>query len=131
MLLSYGASSFLPRSNSNASATLERRRGHHDSRVGVRRIRLVHSNPHLRCPTSGNQPSPPVRQVGDTAGAIQHYELADTHCVEVPRMLFERDRVEDLEDYITQVNTLIVAFYMVNRLTSAPTLVHLTHVPIS
>lgn len=42
-------------------------------------------------------------QVGDTAGAIQHYELAGTHCVEVPRMLFERDRVEDLEEYITQV----------------------------
>ena len=45
-------------------------------------------------------------QVGDTAGAIRHYEVAGTHCVEVPRMLFERDRVEDLEDYITQV-----AFY--------------------
>lgn len=42
-------------------------------------------------------------QVGDTVGAIQHYELAGTHCVEVPRMLFERDRVEDLEEYITQV----------------------------
>lgn len=42
-------------------------------------------------------------QVGDTAGAIQHYELAGTHCVEVPRMLFERGRVEDLEEYITQV----------------------------
>lgn len=42
-------------------------------------------------------------QVGDTAGAIQHYEMAGTHCVEVPRMLFERDRVEDLEEYITQV----------------------------
>lgn len=36
-------------------------------------------------------------------GAIRHYELAGTHCVEVPRMLFERDRVEDLEEYITQV----------------------------
>ena len=43
-------------------------------------------------------------QVGDTAGAIQHYELAGTHCVEVPRMLFERGRVEDLEEYITQVS---------------------------
>lgn len=44
-----------------------------------------------------------INQVGDTAGAIQHYELAGTHCVEVPRMLFERGRVEDLEEYITQV----------------------------
>lgn len=44
-----------------------------------------------------------MTQVGDTAGAIQHYELAGTHCVEVPRMLYERGRVEDLEEYITQV----------------------------
>ncbi|CAM9512421.1 unnamed protein product, partial [Sphacelaria rigidula] len=44
-----------------------------------------------------------LEKVGDTAGAIHHYEKAGTHCVEVPRMLFERDRVEDLEQYITQV----------------------------
>ncbi|CAN0099903.1 unnamed protein product, partial [Scytosiphon promiscuus] len=44
--------------------------------------------------------------VGDTAGAIQHYELAGTHCTEVPRMLFERGRVDDLEDYITQGNNV-------------------------
>lgn len=48
--------------------------------------------------------SDPGNQVGDTAGAIQHFELAGTHCVEVPRMLFERDRVEDLEEYITQAS---------------------------
>lgn len=50
-------------------------------------------------------------QVGDTAGAIQHYELAGTHCVEVPRMLFERGRVEDLEEYITQV-PIILSFLL-------------------
>ncbi|CAM9220844.1 unnamed protein product, partial [Hapterophycus canaliculatus] len=44
--------------------------------------------------------------VGDTGGAIQHYELAGTHCTEVPRMLFERGRVEDLEEYITQGNNI-------------------------
>lgn len=42
-------------------------------------------------------------KVGDTVGAIQHYEQAGTHCAEVPRMLFERQRVDDLEDYISQV----------------------------
>lgn len=52
---------------------------------------------------------PVPNQVGDTAGAIQHYELAGTHCVEVPRMLFERGRVEDLEEYITQVSLFQLA----------------------
>ncbi|CAM9516830.1 unnamed protein product, partial [Phaeothamnion confervicola] len=42
-----------------------------------------------------------LEKVGDTAGAIHHYERAGTHRVEVPRMLFEKNRVAALEDYVT------------------------------
>ncbi|KAG5176880.1 putative intraflagellar transport protein 140 [Tribonema minus] len=38
--------------------------------------------------------------LGDTEGAIKHYEDADTHRTEVPRMLLERGRLGELEAYI-------------------------------
>lgn len=41
-----------------------------------------------------------LESLGNVEGAIQHYEISDTHRAEVPRMLYHRDRVEDLEDYV-------------------------------
>lgn len=41
-----------------------------------------------------------LERVGDTAGAIKHFEAADTHAKEVPRMMFEKGRMADLETYI-------------------------------
>jgi intraflagellar transport protein 140 len=40
-----------------------------------------------------------LERVGDAAGAIRHYESAGTHKTEVPRMLFDKGRLGDLEDY--------------------------------
>jgi intraflagellar transport protein 140 len=41
-----------------------------------------------------------LEAIGDDAGAISHYEAAQAHRHEVPRMLFDRGRVEDLERYV-------------------------------
>ena len=41
-----------------------------------------------------------LESVGDTSDAILHYELAQTHVTEVPRMLFELDRMDELESYV-------------------------------
>ncbi len=35
--------------------------------------------------------------MGDVTGAIRNYEAAETHRTEVPRMLFDKGRLEDLE----------------------------------
>ncbi|CAM9286859.1 unnamed protein product [Discosporangium mesarthrocarpum] len=45
-----------------------------------------------------------LEKVGDLKGAIRHYELASTSNKEVPRMLFERNRFENLEDYISHAS---------------------------
>ena len=41
-----------------------------------------------------------LESVGDTAGAIKHYELSDTHRYEVPRMLYDSQHLDELEAYI-------------------------------
>lgn len=41
-----------------------------------------------------------LESIGDVDAAIQHYENSDTARTEVPRMLFDLGRVEDLEDYV-------------------------------
>ncbi|CAM9303274.1 unnamed protein product, partial [Laminaria digitata] len=71
-----------------------------------RALEVAEANDRINLSTTHQLYAQHLEKVGDTAGAIQHYELAGTHCVEVPRMLFERDRVEDLEDYITQGNNV-------------------------
>lgn len=45
-----------------------------------------------------------LETTGDTAGAIRNFERADTYKTEVPRMLFDQKRMDDLEDYIFQGN---------------------------
>jgi len=41
-----------------------------------------------------------LESVGDTPGAIKHYELAEAHRYEVPRMLYDSQQLDDLEAYI-------------------------------
>jgi len=41
-----------------------------------------------------------LEQCGDVAAALHHFKEADTHRVEVPRLLFERKRLGDLEQYV-------------------------------
>jgi intraflagellar transport protein 140 len=41
-----------------------------------------------------------LESINDIEDAIQHYELADTHVTEVPRMLYHLNRIEELEDYV-------------------------------
>jgi intraflagellar transport protein 140 len=53
---------------------------------------------HLK--TTHHQYAQHLEAVGDVAGAIEHYERADTHRTEVPRMLFAQERLAELEDYV-------------------------------
>ncbi|CAN0370045.1 unnamed protein product [Pylaiella littoralis] len=71
-----------------------------------RALEVAEANDGINLSTTHQLYAQHLEKVGDTASAIQHYELAGTHCVEVPRMLFERGRVEDLEEYITQGNNV-------------------------
>jgi intraflagellar transport protein 140 len=41
-----------------------------------------------------------LEHIGDTASAITHYELSETHKHEVPRMLFDSQHINELEQYI-------------------------------
>ena len=40
--------------------------------------------------------------IGDISGAIKAYEQADAHQTEVPRMLFELERLQELEGYVNR-----------------------------
>ena len=48
---------------------------------------------HLK--TTHHQYAQHLEAVGDIAGAIEHYERADTHRTEVPRMLFAQERLAE------------------------------------
>ena len=62
----------------------------------------THDRIHLK--TTHHQYAKYLETIGDTAGAIRNFERADTYKAEVPRMLFDLQRMEDLEDYIMQGN---------------------------
>ena len=53
---------------------------------------------HLR--TTHHRYAKHLEEYGDVQGAITHYEKANTHRTNVPRMLFEMRQVGDLERYI-------------------------------
>ena len=40
--------------------------------------------------------------MGDFRGAIKEYERAKTHSYEVPRMMFDTNRMVELEEYINK-----------------------------
>jgi intraflagellar transport protein 140 len=41
-----------------------------------------------------------LESIGDIESAVQHYELSGNARTEVPRMLFDNERLDDLEDYV-------------------------------
>lgn len=41
-----------------------------------------------------------LEKIGDSTGAMEHYEAANSHRYEVPRMLFDAERLDDLQSYI-------------------------------
>ena len=41
-----------------------------------------------------------MESVGETAAAIEHYELSETARAEVPRMLYQLNKMDELEDYV-------------------------------
>eukprot|EP00854_Cymbomonas_tetramitiformis_P005426 gene5426-6578_t len=41
-----------------------------------------------------------LESIGDTPGATSAYEMSETHRAEVPRMLYENNMLEELEEYI-------------------------------
>ena len=62
----------------------------------------AHDRIHLR--TTHFQYAKHLESMSDFRGAIKHYEASDTHRFEVPRMLFDAQRVADLELYVNQQN---------------------------
>ena len=61
-----------------------------------------HDRIHLK--TTHHKYAKYLELTGQTAAAIRNFERADTYKSEVPRMLFDQNRMEDLEDYIMQGN---------------------------
>ena len=47
-----------------------------------------------------------LETLGELEDAMEHFEEAGTHVTEVPRMLFELDRMDDLEDYVNRPEKL-------------------------
>ena len=65
-------------------------------------VATAHDRIHLR--TTHFQYAKHLETMGDFRAAIKHYEASDTHRFEVPRMLFDAQRVADLELYVNQQN---------------------------
>ncbi len=42
-----------------------------------------------------------LESIGEVTSAIEHYQLSDTAKSEIPRMLFLLNRIEELEDFVT------------------------------
>ena len=61
-----------------------------------------HDRIHLR--TTHYQYARHLESLGDTTGAIRHFEQSDTHRTEVPRLLCASNYIDDLEDYVQQRN---------------------------
>jgi len=55
---------------------------------------------HLK--TTHHQFAKHLEDVGDISSAVKHFEHADTHRTQVPRMLSDRKRLTDLEEYIAR-----------------------------
>jgi intraflagellar transport protein 140 len=67
-------------------------------------IEIANVQDRIHLKTTHHQYAKYLETIGDTAGAIRNFERADTYKTEVPRMLFDQQRMEDLEDYIMQGN---------------------------
>jgi len=62
------------------------------------KVAAKHDRIHLK--TTHYQFARHLEHLGDTAQAITHYEQSHTHKHEVPRMLFDSQRISELEQYI-------------------------------
>jgi intraflagellar transport protein 140 len=69
-------------------------------------IEIATKSDRIHLKTTHHQYAKYLETIGDTAGAIRNFERADTYKTEVPRMLFDQTRIEDLEDYIMQGNDI-------------------------
>ncbi len=67
-------------------------------------LEIADSNDRIHLKTTHHQYGKYLESIGDTSGAIRNFERADSYKNEVPRMLFDQGRMEDLEDYIMQGN---------------------------
>ena len=67
-------------------------------------IEIANNEDRIHLKTTHHQYAKYLESIGDTAGAIRNFERADTYKTEVPRMLFDQQRIDDLEDYIFQGN---------------------------
>ncbi|GMI07811.1 hypothetical protein TrVE_jg6403 [Triparma verrucosa] len=67
-------------------------------------IEIANNEDRIHLKTTHHRYAQYLESIGDTAGAIRNFERADTYKTEVPRMLFDQQRIDDLEDYIFQGN---------------------------
>ena len=67
-------------------------------------INISEDNDRIHLKTTHHKYAQYLETIGDSAGAIRNFERADTYKTEVPRMLFDQGKMEDLEDYIFQGN---------------------------
>ena len=70
----------------------------------VESLDLASSSDRIHLKTTNHKYAKFLESSGDMANAIRHFERADTYKSEVPRMLFDQGRTDDLEDYIMQGN---------------------------
>lgn len=63
-------------------------------------IRVANTTDRLHLKTSHFQYAKYLESIGSIDGAIEHFELSDTFRVEVPRMMYQNDMMDSLEDYV-------------------------------
>ena len=76
-------------------------RGHYE-----RALEVAHDFDRIHLRSTHFQYAKALEVVGDTEAAIKNYEASNTHCRQVPRMLFEAGKLEDLERYINELDDL-------------------------
>lgn len=63
-------------------------------------VRVANTTDRLHLKTSHFQYAKYLESIGSIDGAINHYERSDTFRVEVPRMMYQNDMMDSLEDYV-------------------------------
>ncbi len=67
-------------------------------------LRLCAKNDRIHLKTTHYLYAKHLEALGDMRGAMKHYEKSETHRREVPRMLYDSQKLEDLKQYITESN---------------------------
>jgi intraflagellar transport protein 140 len=71
-------------------------------------IRVASTSDRLHMKTTHFQYAKHLESVGAPDDAIEHFELSDTHRIEVPRMLYSQGRMEALEDYVNSSKDILL-----------------------